>query len=562
MADEAPQGPEKSLPYKLFQVRHPSYDACYWKKLRALYSGLRQELQEDAEVMRQVFPPFPTEDPDVYKQRVASSLYIPYAGGLIDFIVAALSSDPLTVEAEPELPSWYKEFFKETSRPGGKKVPIDQFMRKQIRTALICRRAWTLVDLPRLDAESDEDLPKSLAEQEQAGALDAYLCAIEPENVVDWEEDEDGRILWAIVLNKTQRRKGLTGDRSVTREEYTYYDSTSWARYAIEYTKGKEPTEETPVPFEDGDTHSFGVAPLVPLELDAGLWAMAKVEQLAVAHFNTTSALLWGEKRSLFQFLVMNLADEASAPLADPNRSQQRIGPGRAWVGSEKDTVGYVGPDAAPFMFALEHLNNMRDEMHRVLHSMAQSVDNSGAALQRSGASKAQDQAVTTVVLKALGTNVREHADSVMQMVERGRDEADKYEHVIHGLEEFDNMSIEAFLEEAATLEEIDIPSETFHRRYKYSLAKRALGPGAEDEDLDAIREELEENITADRFDEPDDIDILNAKAALSGGDVAPGAPGQAPGAAAKPAQAAKAPAAKAAQAAKAPKAKPAKPAK
>ena len=513
----------KSLPYKVFKQRNPCYDADRWAVLRALYEGadkVDHDCPEGRAMLKRLLPQHPGEENDVYAKRLEFALYIPYAGQIIDFIIAAMSSDPLTVNAEPKTDKWYDDFYKDTSAPGGRKQPFEEFMRCQLLTALICRRAWTLVDLPNVFDE--ESQAATLAEQEDAGALDAYLVPVEPENVIDWEETDDGLVKWAIVARKIQVREGLGGDRKMVREEFTYYTTEQWARYCIEYDCEKKPNgpEDTdPVEIDGEGDHTFKRCPLVPFDLTPGLHAMGKIKQLAQSHFNKRSALDWGEYRSAFQFLAAYLGDEnpMQPATSDPNRAvSQRVGHGRVWVGGEKDKIGYVGPDAAPFDVIMRDLNLLRDEMHRVLHHMALSVDNSAAALQRSGASKAQDSAATVIVLKKLGQLLRDYAEEIMCLVATAHGDGDKkYVFTPQGLAEFEAMSLHDMLEEAATLEEIDIPSAKFQQQRKYKLAKICLGGEVDDEDLVEIKKDLEKNITNESLLPPPNLDTLG----LDGGD-------------------------------------------
>lgn len=498
---------EKSLPYRVFKQRNPAYCADRWAEYRALYEGgekLDYGSPEGEAMLKKLLPQHVGEEDDVYQKRLEFALYIPYAGQIVDFIVAALGSDPITMQAEPELDDWYDEFYKNTSAPGGCKQPFEDLLRQQLLTALLCRRSWLLVDLPKVfDAETRAS---SLAEQEEAGALDAYLVPVEPENLIDWEETDDGLLKFAIVCRRTQVRDGLRGARDHIREEYTYFTASQWARYAIEWDTAQKqaPDDEDPVMLEDEGDHAFGRVPLVSLDLTAGLHAMGKIAQMARSHFNKRSALDWGEYRSAFQFLAAKLGPEDSMqPVsADPNRAiNQRIGHGRVMVLGGQDDIKYVSPDAAPFQIIMADLNGLRDEMHRVLHSMALSIDNSAAALQRSGSSKQQDMAAQGIVLKGLGKILREYAVEVYELVAIAHGDEDKYEIKAHGGEEFDAMSLQDFLEEMATLNEVDIPSETFQRKYKFKAAKLALGGGTDDDDLDAIRDELEKNISPEQFD-------------------------------------------------------------
>jgi hypothetical protein len=166
---------------------------------------------------------------------------------------------------------------------------------------------------------------------------------------------------------------------------------------------------------------------------------------------------------------------------------------------SAGDRIEYIGPSAEPFKHAMEQANNLRDEMYRVVHSMAASVDNSGAALQRSGESKSMDLRHTAVVLKWLGQRLSEHAVEVLKLVQAGRGDPE-VEWTIHGMEEFDAPDMDQVLKEAQAIDTISIPSATFQRIYKFKVAKEALGDDADGETLDEIQTELESNITNEQF--------------------------------------------------------------
>ncbi len=75
--------------------RNPAWRGAFWEECRALYAGGYRLL--NTETMRRLFPANLFEDPQVYKERCARAHYFPYAGTILDHLVAGLSSDPLLV---------------------------------------------------------------------------------------------------------------------------------------------------------------------------------------------------------------------------------------------------------------------------------------------------------------------------------------------------------------------------------------------------------------------------------------------------------------------------------
>lgn len=492
------------LLYRHLLATSPEYDADEWARCDALYAGGRKLLKNPT-VLKQLFHKHNAETQQSYDERLQRAYYIPYAGQVIDFIVAALFGEQLKIQPEDGATAdpFYEEFQKSVAGELGPKLELRQLLRKQILGALKKRRAWTLLELPPAPSEA----PASLSDEEASGQRDVYACPVEPECVRQWKRDKQGNLEWALLMSTDTERLTLDDDGTMVREEFTYYDTQGWRRWQIAYPADKRPRLETPVSeipgvlFTEGK-QSFGVVPLACLELPEGLHAMGKLESIAAEHFNKSCALSWGEYKGLFQFLAFFLEPPKPGDLSgvteDVNRHlDQKIGPGRAWRGSQGDKIEVIGPDAAPFTHALESLKNLRDEMFRVVHYMSLAVDNSAAALQRSGASKAIDKSGESVVLTALGGYVREHAVAVMTMAAAGRGDKDLTWEA-QGMESYEDVSLDALVEQEAILETIPIPSPTFQVSRKFELARRQLGERGTPELLDKIHDELEANITAE----------------------------------------------------------------
>jgi hypothetical protein len=486
--------------YKHFQVRHPEYDARLWAKARAFYAG-GEQLLGDHKLLAEVFPRHLAEEPEVYKERKARAFYVPYAGEILDAIVASLFGEPITVSVEEGVAEedFYEAFFRDTSPPAGRKVSLNDLLKTQLLTALQCKRAWTLVDLPDVPPNQE---PESLADEEALGLRDAYACEIEPEMVLDWEETEDGELLWALIMHTERKRSSLEDLRDTVTERYTHYTPESWQQYEVVYKVGKPPKANEEVPLLREGTHSFGRVPLHRLELSDGLWAMGKLLSIAIAHFNLRNALNWAECKALFPVLASFLSEEEvmNPATADPDRDvNQAYGQGRIARFGAKDDLRYVGPDTSAYKVAMEDLAGLRDEMHRVVHHMALSVENSAAALQRSAESKQVDQSATAVVLRALGQIVREATLGIYDLVARGRGEAGAV-FKAEGMESFNEQSVDALMTQATTIDAISIPSATFKRIWTFILARRILGENATEEDFAAIRKELEANISNEDY--------------------------------------------------------------
>jgi hypothetical protein len=516
-----------AISYKTLKVRNESYLADFWARCRALYSG-GPTLLENQNLLKQILPQHAGEDITVWHERAKRAFYIPYPGSIVDKIVSELMAKPLTFEQEnttadasdggqagasdlsqqeKPLPPYYMDLVKNVGKPGGVKMSLNQFAREQMFTALQCKTAWALIDLPK----QPEGGYANRAEQEKAGGLNAYICPLDPECVVDWEEREDGELDWALIQDNICKREGLVGDRDKVTMRWRYYTSDSWAVYELTYSKKRRPNgpnDNDKAELVDQGKHSFKKVPVRRLCLPDGLWAMGKLEAIARAHFNQRNALSWGQLKALFPVPVLYLqkpepGDETSS---DVGRASQTHGQGYLRVLAEKDRMEYFSPDSAPYKIAMEDLAAIRDEMHRVLHHMAMSVDNSGAALQRSGESKAIDQAAAAVILRALGVLLKEHLEELLGLVATGR--ADNIAFCAHGMDSFDDITLSQLVIDAIGIESINIQSAHFQKLWKLKVAKIALGPDANEEDIETIGEDLEGVVTQDSFEAEQDATL------------------------------------------------------
>lgn len=537
--DPRPQG--QGLPLWQLRQTNPEYDPEYWCRLRAFYRGGSKLLRNDA-VMKEVFPQHRDELPEVYAERKKRAYYVPYAGEIVDHIIAALTAEPLVVAIEDEkkptpakkppaadaekkppapslmasadakpLPDFYDRFTKDCSAPGGEEMSVNQLVRAAMLEALKVKRAWIQFDIPRaVDASGQPKVYGSKLDQEGDKSLDVYCLAIDAESVIDWEMGANGELEWVMTHFVERKRNGVRGSRNNITERWRAWTGEDWEEWAITYPKDRPPRPEDIVPLVDGGYHTHGKVPFRLLEVPEGLWVMEKLEGLAREHFNKRSGLAWAELQSLLPELYEFLGPEVGVAGSmvgdnqeDSERARtQRRGQGYVQERGGDDKAEFIGPDAGPFAHALESCKEVRDEMHRVTHQMKLSVDNSAAALQRSGESKAHDKAAETVVLSFLGMLCRDFLKGLMQDVAKARrDESLAKRWKVSGMEKFDEIATGDTVDNAVALEGVSIPSPTFKRLHALMVARVVLGDTATEDDFRQIAIELESNVTDDQFD-------------------------------------------------------------
>ncbi len=466
--------------YAQLTATHPSYDAARLREYRALACGGHTLLSDD-ELMRKVFPQHAHEPAWVYAERKKRAIYLPYAGEIVGDLCAQLGADPIVVSAEPVPDSFFEGFVADVDRRG---TGLSTLAQSLVRTALIDQVAWLLVDLPPSDGEQG-----SFAEQERSGGLRAYFCPLDAANVLDWEENDDGGLLWACVRSIRATRTGPSDDRLDVTERFTVYYPDRWERYEITH-KSKPPKPKTLVPLVAEGVHSFGGVPLVRLELPDGLWLLDKVASVARAHLNLCSAIDWSQNKHLFPMMMAFLSPDGAGEPDASKATSQNYGTGFLNVFGKDDRVEYVAPDTGVYEHSLTRLQALSDEMHRVAHAMALAVDNSAAAVGRSGDSKAEDRASKEVVVRELGRIARETVKRALVLAQRGRgDEVGAW--AVSGFEQFDPTDESDAITTALAVDTLEIPSPTFQQVFLTATAQRIVRRRATPEQMAAIALEL-----------------------------------------------------------------------
>lgn len=514
--------PAPPVPWEMLQCRHGEWLGSYWAECRALYAGGRR-LLANPELMKVLFPQNLHEDKSVYDQRVKRAHYYPYAGSIIDSLLAGLGSDPLRVtfgETDPKTgeldpapdSEWWTKFISDVSDEaedidessddiaGG--MPMHHFMVEVLRECMQTRFAWVRCDMPKAP---DEDQVTSQLDAEQANA--PYLCLVPAEQVIDWEFKSDGKTLaYVITLEKTTPRASILVKRGkVEHHVYTLWTESDWARYEIDIDPAQPPANAFEVPPTDSGAHGFECVPFDRVELPEGLWAMGKLHSLAREHFNKRCAMSWAEYKALFsvlyEFLDDNMSGGGDLPTVDdPNRATTQLrSQGYSQLRRANDKAEFIGPDVSSFVQARESCNDAMREMHRVMFSMALSANMDKAALSRSGDSKEQDSVSTAVVLSALGQLARRIVRTLLSLVARGRGE-EVPPAIVQGLEHFDTSGVsQAIADAVAVFTGVPIAkSKTAYTLFLTNLLRKILGDSVTDDQVAAIRQELEEAHDAD----------------------------------------------------------------
>jgi hypothetical protein len=498
------------LAYGRMKQHHVDYDARRMNELHDLYEG-GYAVQKRAKSYLRLLT---SEHQSRYDDRCETTAYIGYFGQVVEQFTSDLFAQPLSImtpadDENPKTPGeppddFYKEFETDCDLRGTAFVDL---LKEAMTTALVQRYAYVCIDAPKPDAEVPA--PATRAEEEARGDR-LYAYDVSPREIIDWKEDDRGGYRWLVINRLAYDRDSPEETRDEVRETFLVWRMldgvAAWQEFEIRYEPDKPPKDEALVTaLQDRPQKTkFKRIPILRMRLPKGFWVGNIVGPAQKEHWQRRSCLNNIEQRTCVPLPYVKRGPQAPAKggpipddiVDDPQRGNDPVGrvnrEGFIELGSEDD-IGYASPDAKCLEQIHKELDELKDEILRVVHQMAAAVKPSAGSLGRSAASKQQDGKATALVLRALGRIVREFALLVYETM------ADALGHgethwVANGLDNFEVIDRQQIIEEAVSMALIDIPSETFAITYAQQIAEKIL-TGVDPQTLDSIRKEIEERV-------------------------------------------------------------------
>lgn len=462
----------------ILDTTHSSYDTSRWCELDALAKGG----QDFKALISKFLPQNPVEPEDVYMQRRAQAHYRSYVGSIINLYTSWLFASAFSVKAyerDTETPiESLSKFYGQFQEDVGNETQIGSFIKERFRAALTTQKSAWLVELPSNDGMEAE----SAQDWEARGLGRATLKAVERHELLDWQEDDEGVLTWAIVHTCFETRESWVMARNTVTETWRVYDRAYVHTFQLRYEHGKRPTDpkhEVPRVGEP-QLHGFKRVPLIRLELPKELCIGEQIFDTQLEHFRLDNALSWLIRRTCYAQPVFNLEDGENPP---------RMGTGYAIVIGKDDKMGWTSPPVAPFDILQKNIDNKRDEIYRIVHQLAQGVDNNAETVGRSADSKEIDAAATRIMLNAYGEIVCKPIEETYEMISEARGE-DSYEWSVEGLAGYDTATVSSLIANTAAARTLGIPSQVFHKELCSKVAM-ALLPEADQRVKDSIRKEI-----------------------------------------------------------------------
>lgn len=460
--------------------KHPSHDAPRWCELEALSKGGNRFRA----LIAQFLPKNPSESDHVYCQRRSQAHYISYMGAITTYYVAWLFSASMSPKAYKRgtdtpvetLPAFYGQF----SEAVCKETSLAHFVRDRFREALTTEKSHWLLEKP----SNNGVVPADMAEHDARDLGRVTLKAIDRAELLDWDEDGEGRLTVVKLHTIVEDRPTWATPRGEAFvETWRVYDAESCTTFEYRYKKGERSSDPNFQVNQLGESvpHGFKRVPFITLGVPNELCIGEQTRDSQVEHFRLNNGLSWLIRRTCYAQPVWKLADADAPP--------QIMGAGREIVIGNEDDFMWTAPPNAPFDILQKAIDAKRDEMYRIVHQLAQGLDNNAETVGRSADSKEIDAAATRILLNAYSSIVCHAVEETYETISESRGDND-YEWSVEGFEGYDTATATTLLANTALANMLSIPSQTFHKEMS-TKAALALLPGADQRVKDTIRDEI-----------------------------------------------------------------------
>lgn len=464
-----------SITVKTLNGTHPDYDESHLSHLAGLYSGGKTWAAHKDFWIPQNY----AEPHDLYNDRLARALYINHAAPIVDLLAAWLFEAPPSVSDAP--PS--VENLGKNADSNGK--PLAEFFKGCFLDALVGRRSFVWANLPALP---EQGAPTNRLDEEKLGLTQPFLVRLSPQQVIDWEEGENGGLHWVMVRDVVTRRTDPTQGGRVTVHRWTLIDGQRIRRWEwVGDHEGAIPQGEDIVTETSSIEHNMGIMPVQMLTLTPGLWAMDKLHDPAVDLLRKDNDLSWALHKSAHALMVIKYGANEMEPDAPPT-----VGPGYSISMSSEGGVEYAEPSGASFNVLRQAKLDALQDMFRVVHQMAMASNNDATRAATSGASKSRDWESLQIIMSAYTDIVGDFVREVLAMVAQIADQpAEKIR--VSGMNAWKRRTLEQFLEAAVLAVGAQSMSPTFAREVAKKQAELMLKEDIDPSILQAIYEEIDQ---------------------------------------------------------------------
>lgn len=413
-----------TIPVAKINGKHAEWLAShiYWDRLRKLNKGgqLIQQFAEEFLHQRAMEPG------DVYANRIANFSYTNHLANILGWYGSALFKQAPSIglrdsESDTQIPEGdqrEKQLNQFVDNCDGKGTKLSDFWQKAVTpNCLLYKKSYILFDLPVAPEF------RSKAEQDAAGALVPHLVAYAPQDLINWQVDENDEFQWAIIKLRATTQdspfdKVQVADRwyIYTRDQVAAYEFIFPEKDTSEQNQifsEKDYGENVPARLLDGypRPHSLadeGIVPIFKETIHEDHWIGDRIALPLEKLLNLENAHDWSlEQANLAQLVIYSASQIDTVSRGEAHFLQ--LGQG--------DKAEYLEPSGRTIKASQDRINELREDVYRLANLVAQGRSSSASAAMQSGYSKEQDMLPARDKLAGLGDQTRGAMEHILQTV-------------------------------------------------------------------------------------------------------------------------------------------------
>lgn len=289
------------------------------------------------------------EDENDFRDRIQRSYYYNFCRTIVDTYIAHIFRKANAIYRRADDGGEYERFLSDVDARGNS---MNVFMQEQVAPAAqIFGQVFVVVDKPKFKGEL-----KSKAEEREKG-LRPYLVAIDPRDVVDFQLDSQGNVLWVRMREVRERPSDpFYKSNASDEEEYGY---RTWTRegWFLHDSQGN---------LVEADEHSLGRVPVVTVyNVESrkypgfGVSALSDIAPVNRSIYNWCSLNDEFLYRQCFNILAMPEM---------PGVKRRKIGPGNAltYPIDAARPPHYIYPPVEPGEYLLKNIDAAIRQIYRL----------------------------------------------------------------------------------------------------------------------------------------------------------------------------------------------------
>lgn len=323
------------------------------------------------------------EKREEYVDRLKRAYYLNYSSPTVDTYSFFLFKTPVTRKYK-ENSDKISSFLDNCDRKG---TDFDKFIKDSVTSVLVAGREFIVVDVPQVQTLTEQ--------QEKEVNKRPYLYSIKTENVLDFEEDDEG-IVWIKYLEKREKKNGRWD-----------YEGDGFTTVFVIWGRGFYKSYDSDGNIVDDIHLNINFVPIVPVKFQEGNSLIRDIARINRSLFNWCSLLDEILYRQTFSWLIVP---------SDPNEPLKEKKIGTSWCFTfnpeAKHLPQFISPDASNSATLESRCANAIEEIHRI-SNISWSTQDAG----KSGTAKAYDFMNINKTLAAIAYSFQEAEKAIFRII-------------------------------------------------------------------------------------------------------------------------------------------------